>query len=66
MGTDSLVKYAWDAGCGIESMHGKRDTGLNVCTGSGMSEKTIRMTGLRKNLGQDDGIEEAMGDNLFR
>ena len=36
-------------------MHGKRDVG-----------KTIRMTGLRENLGQDDGIEEAMGDNLFR
>ena len=31
-----------------------------------MSEKTIGMTGLRENLGQDDGIEEAMGDYLFR
>ena len=66
MGTDSFVKYAWDAGCGIESMHGKRDTGLKVCTESGMSEKTIGMTGLRENLGQDDGIEEAIGDYLFR
>ena len=37
-------------------MHGKRDTGLKVCTGSGMSEKTILMTGLRENLSQDDGI----------
>ena len=25
-------------------------------------KKTIGMTGLRENLGQDDGIEEAMGD----
>ena len=47
-------------------MHGKRDTGLKVCTGSGMPEKTIGMTGLRENSGQDDGIEEAMGDYLFR
>ena len=37
-------------------MHEMRDAGLKVCTGSGMSGKTIGMTGLRENLGQDDGI----------
>ena len=46
-------------------MHGKRDTGLKVCTGSGTPKKNIVMTGLRENLGLDDGIEEAMGDSLF-
>ena len=47
-------------------MHEMRYAGLKVCTGSGMSEKTLGMTGLRENSGQDDGIEEAMGDYLFR
>ena len=32
-------------------MHGKRDTGLKVCTGSGMSEKNHRDDGIKGKFG---------------
>ena len=38
-----------------------RDSGMKVCTGCGMRRITIRITGLSRNLGWDDGIKRKFG-----
>ena len=49
-------KAIWGRNSGFLKQYGGRDSRLKICTGCGMAKITLGITGLRENLGWDDGI----------